>query len=44
MENEIAQLKNEIKELKDTMNEVVAMMKAVYEFEEEDEGTTRWLF
>lgn len=35
METEIAELKNEIKGLKDAMNEMIAMMKAVYEFEED---------
>jgi len=34
LENEVIEIKNEIKFLKNTMNELVGMMKAVYEFED----------
>lgn len=33
LENEVIEIKNEIKHLKTTINELVEMMKAVYEFE-----------
>lgn len=34
LENEVIEIKNEIKYLKTTMNELIGMMKAVYEFED----------
>jgi hypothetical protein len=34
LENEVIEIKNEIKYLKTTINELVEMMKAVYEFED----------
>jgi hypothetical protein len=34
IENEINEMKNDIKDIKNTINELVQMMKAVYEFED----------